>query len=190
MQAATFRMIITPSPREQNLMRRSRGWFFVAAAACILALAPIRNGPTALAATRMSPAHGSGVSASVAHSCGATATPLAFGPYTGVLVVATATVTVNCTETTPYAVGLDAGSSTGATVTTRSLTGPGGAKLAYGLFQDKPRTINWGDTMGVDTHRGVGNSRPQTLTVYAAEPAGQYPTPGHYADTIMITVSF
>jgi spore coat protein U-like protein len=132
----------------------------------------------------------SGVSVSVPASCLASATHLAFGDYTGAMAVATATVTVNCTGTTPYAVGLDAGLSAGATVTTRRLTGPGGATLAYGLFQDKARTVNWGEATGGDSYWGVGTGEPQTLTLYAAEAAGQASTPGTYADKITITVSY
>ena len=51
------------------------------------------------------------------------------GTYTGVVANATATVTVTvtCTNTTPYNIGLDAGLTSGATVLTRKLVGPGGA---------------------------------------------------------------
>ncbi len=153
-----------------------------------LILMPAARRP--LAATLTATVSASGVSASVHASCGVAAKPLAFGSYAGARVVARTTITVTCTEMTPYAVGLDAGSSSGATVTTRHMTGPGGAKLAYGLFQNEARTVIWGDSLGVDTSRGVGSGAAQMLTVYAVEAAGQAPLPGHYADTITIIMTY
>ena len=78
----------------------------------------------------------------------------------------TSTTTVTCTNTTPYNVGFNAGTAPGATVTTRKMTGPGGALLAYALYQDAAHTINWGNTIGTDTETGTGNGSGQTLTVY------------------------
>jgi spore coat protein U-like protein len=103
---------------------------------------------------------------------------------------ATSDIKVVCTNTTNYDVGLDAGTSAGATVTTRKMTGPGGALLAYNLYSDSSRTTNWGNTVGVDTVAGVGNGNVQALTVYGRVPAGQHPTPGGYTDTITVTLTF
>ena len=115
---------------------------------------------------------------------------LNFGPYSGLKIDATSTINVTCTNTTPYNVGLDAGTSAGATVTTRKMTGPGGALLAYALYSDAARTTNWGNTVGVDTVAGTGTGAQQTLTVYGRVAALQRPTPGSYADTITVTLTF
>ena len=130
------------------------------------------------------------VSTSVAATCTISTTPLAFGAYTGVLSQAAATGTITCTNTTPYNVGLSAGQATGATVTSRKMTGPAGALLAYSLFSDAGRTVNWGVTIGTDTVALVGNGLGQTLTAYGQIPAGQFFAPGLYSDTVTVTVTY
>ena len=119
------------------------------------------------------------------------ATDLNFGAYVRKSVLdGTSNISVTCTNTTPYDVGLNAGTSTGATVTTRKMTGPGSDHLAYALYSDAARTVNWGNTIGTDTVHAVGNGAVQTATVYGQIPSGQHPTPGAYADTITVTLTF
>jgi len=115
---------------------------------------------------------------------------MAFGTYTAAAASSTSTVSVTCTNTTPYNVGLNAGSAAGATVTTRSMTGPGSALLGYSLFSDSARIVNWGQTIGTDTVTGAGNGSAQALTVYGQVAAGQYLAPGAYTDTITATVTY
>jgi len=102
----------------------------------------------------------------------------------------TSTITVTCTNTSPYNVGLNAGTAPGATVTTRKMSGPGGALLAYALYQDAAHSINWGNTVGTDTVAGTGNGNAQALTVYGQVGAGQFVTPGAYVDTITATITY
>ncbi len=130
-----------------------------------------------------------GVSATVQSTCLIAATPLAFGTYTGVLASTSTTLSVTCTNTTPYNVGLNAGLGTGATVTNRKMTGSS-AVLNYGLYQDSAESVNWGQTVGTDTVTGTGNGSAQSLTVYGKVPAGQYVAPGAYSDTITATVTY
>ncbi len=131
------------------------------------------------------------VTATVQATCVVSATSMAFGTYTGVLLASTtSTVSVTCTNTTPYNVGLNAGLATGATVTARKMTGPAGALLGYSLFSDSGRTTNWGNTVGTDTVTGTGNGSAQALTVYGQVAAGQYLAPGAYTDTITATVTY
>ena len=130
------------------------------------------------------------VSVTVVSGCAVAATNLAFGAYTGPLINSTSTVTVTCTNTTPYNVGLNAGTATGATVTNRKMTGPGGALLRYSLSQDSGHSTNWGNTVGTDTEAGTGSGGAQGLTVYGQLPAGQVVTPGAYTDTITVTVTY
>jgi spore coat protein U-like protein len=122
-------------------------------------------------------------------ACSISANPLAFGSYSGAVVNATTTLSVTCTNTTPYNVGLSAGSGSGATVTSRKMTGPGGASLDYALFSNSTRTTNWGNTSG-SWVGGTGNGTAQTLTVYGQVPANQHPTAGSYTDTIIATVNY
>lgn len=131
-----------------------------------------------------------GVTSTVQATCLISATPLAFGTYTGAQVDSTGTVSVTCTNTTPYNVGLNVGLATGATVTTRKMTGPSGALLNYALYSDTGRTTNWGNTVSTDTVAGTGNAASQALTVYGRETAAQYVTPGAYTDTITATITY
>jgi spore coat protein U-like protein len=130
------------------------------------------------------------VTATVQSTCLVSATAMAFGTYTGALATSTSTVSVTCSNTTTYNVGLNAGAATGATVTTRMMTGPASADLNYGLFQDAGHTVNWGQTLGTDTVTGTGNGSAQAITVYGQVAAGQYVAPGSYTDTIQATVTY
>ncbi len=122
-------------------------------------------------------------------SCSISANALAFGNYSGALLEATTTLSVTCTDTTPYDVGLSAGTASGATVTNRMMTGPGGALLDYSLFSNSAYSTNWGNSSG-SWVAGTGTGLAQTLTVYGQIPAGKYPAPGSYTDTITATVNY
>lgn len=131
------------------------------------------------------------VSATVQATCTIGATALAFGTYTGATLAANATITATCTSTTPYNVGLSAGNAAGASVTTRKMTGPGGALQPYGLFRDSAHTLNWGVTVNTDTLAGVGSGAAQFLTVYGQVAAAQsLTTPGSYSDIIVATLTY
>jgi spore coat protein U-like protein len=133
------------------------------------------------------------VNATVLSTCAVAASPLNFGNYSGgALLNGTTTITVTCTTSTPYNVGLDAGKATGATVTTRKMKDTAsGNLLNYSLFSDTNRTVNWGNTSGTDTVAGTGTGSGQPITVYGQIPAGQYPTPSTtYQDTITATVYY
>jgi spore coat protein U-like protein len=123
-------------------------------------------------------------------TCSISATNLSFGTYTRALVQSTSTISVNCTNLTPYNVGLNAGVATGATVTNRSMTGPGSALLKYQLFSNSGYTTNWGNTVGTDTVPGTGNGANQSLTVYGQIPALEFTAQGSYTDTITVTITY
>ena len=129
------------------------------------------------------------VTATVQATCLISASPLAFGVYTGVAIAINTTITVTCTNTTAYDVGLDPGTYAAATVTTRRMTGPAAAGLPYALFQDVPHAVNWGNSTGSWEH-GTGNGAAQVITVYGQIAAGLFVTPGSYADTITATVNY
>lgn len=128
------------------------------------------------------------VSATVNANCIISAPALAFGTYSGSAATATSNLSVTCTNTTPYNVGLNAGATNGATVTTRQMLN-GTAALNYTLLSGSATGPNWGNTTG-SWVGGTGNGAAQTLTVYGSIPAGQYVTPGSYADTIVATVNY
>jgi len=129
------------------------------------------------------------VSATVQATCVIAAGNLAFGTYTGAALPATSTITVTCTNTTPYNVLLNPGATTGALVTTRQMKN-GANLLNYSLFSNAGLTANWGQTIGTDTVAGTGSGATQTLTVYGNVPASQYVVPGSYTDTVTATISY
>jgi spore coat protein U-like protein len=131
------------------------------------------------------------VSASVQGSCTISATALSFGAYTGTALPGTSTVSVNCTGGTTYNVGLNPGIATGATVTTRKMTGQYlHGTLAYSLFSNSGMTTNWGNTVGTDTLAGTGTGAAQTLTVYGNIPTATAPAADGYSDTITATITY
>src|ERR1700730_10361774 len=130
-----------------------------------------------------------GVTATVQATCLVAATSMAFGTYTGAVATSTSAVSVTCTNTTPYNVGLSAGLATGATVTTRQMTGPASALLGYAMFSNAAHTVNWGQTIGTDTVTGTGNGAAQAITVYGQATAGQFVGAGSYTDALTATVT-
>jgi spore coat protein U-like protein len=132
------------------------------------------------------------VQVTIAATCVVTsATSLNFGSQ-GVLSAAvnqTSTITVTCTNTTPYNIGLNQGVN-GSSVTTRQMKSGGGALINYSLYSNAGMTKNWGNTVGTDRVAGTGNGSGQVYTVYGQIPAQTTPAPGTYTDTITVTVTY
>jgi spore coat protein U-like protein len=129
-------------------------------------------------------------------NCSITANPLNFGTN-GVLSTAInqqSTVAVTCTNTTPYNVGLDAGTVTNSTVTSRLMagtaTGNTGTTVTFQLYQDAGHTTVWGNTQGTNTVAGTGTGAAQTINVYGQVPAQATPRPDTYQTTVTATVYF
>ena len=101
----------------------------------------------------------------------------------------TSALQVQCTDTTPYNVGLDAGTGAGATVATRKMTS-GGNTVSYSLYTDSGRTTVWGNTVGTDTVAATGNGADQSYTVYGRVGTQTTPAPGSYSDTVTVTVTY
>jgi spore coat protein U-like protein len=98
-------------------------------------------------------------------------------------------IQVQCTNTTPYNIGLNAGTGSGASVTTRKLSN-GGAVINYSLYTDSAHTIVWGNTIGTDTVSATGSGASQSYPVYGLIPPQTTPAPGSYTDTITVTVTY
>jgi spore coat protein U-like protein len=132
------------------------------------------------------------ISATVLSSCGVTALPLAFGTYSptqSTNTTATTTVAVTCTNGTPYNVGLNAGTGTGASVTTRKMTS-GSNTLNYSLYSDTGYSTVWGSTIGTNTVTGTGTGLAQTINVYGSITALQSVPAGAYTDTITVSLTY
>jgi spore coat protein U-like protein len=164
------------------IMKKSMITSAILAVAGVLTLGLAANAATTTTATFA-------VTANVQSNCTIAAAPLAFGTYTGAVNNATSAITATCTNTTPYNVGLNAGTATGATVSNRSMVN-GASLLNYKITSDAGHATNWGNTIGTDTVTGTGTGAVQTLNVYGQIPAAQFVTPGAYSDTITATLTY
>jgi spore coat protein U-like protein len=129
-------------------------------------------------------------------NCAIAASPLNFGT-SGLLSSAVnqeTSVDVTCTNTTPYNVGLDAGTVAGSTVANRLMAGTAADNSAttvdFQLYQDAGRTTVWGNTQDTDTLGNVGTGIAQSIPVYGQVPAQDTPQPGSYQTTVTATVYF
>ena len=152
-----------------------------------LLLLPLANAANAATATSTFSVQMTVTSSCVINS----ASTLNFG-NAGVLVANvdnTSTLQVQCTNTTPYNIGLNAGTGSGATVAVRKMTG-GSSTINYSLYSDSGRTTVWGNTVGTNTVAGTGNGASQSYTVYGRVPAQTTPAAATYTDTITVTVTY
>ncbi|MGI9264332.1 MAG: Csu type fimbrial protein [Gammaproteobacteria bacterium] len=69
--------------------------------------------------------------------------------------------------------------------------------LGYELFRDSSRTLNWGETNGVDTQpvtgQGMGIPNQQTTTIYGRVTAAQAQAAAegnNYTDSVTVTIVF
>lgn len=122
-------------------------------------------------------------------TCTVSASPLAFGSYSGVQIDSTATITATCTNTTPYYINCDGGLNYGAGFYPR-MHGSDGTLINYYAYRDAARTQNWGNTYNADGVSATGSGTPQNFTLYGRVAGGQYGTPGSYTDTLTITVTY
>ena len=138
------------------------------------------------------------VTAVVPIACTITATPIAFTQYlysSSVNNTQNSTLTLTCTNKTPYHIELSAGSGvingTAATTSTRSMTSvPGNNSLPYKLCQDANCTKNWGMQDGVDTLDKTATGLPETYTVYGVIAPGINAAGGVYSDNINVIVNY
>ncbi len=131
------------------------------------------------------------VTATVVANCSLSVGALAFGNYIPTAQpTATAPISVTCTNTTAYNIGLDGGTGSESSGYTRYMTGPGGAEIPYHFFSNPGHTTEWGNTVGTDTVAGTGTGSAQTITVYGVMYTSHYVTPGSYTDTVTATVTY
>lgn len=153
-------------------------------AAALATAAPVAEAATATGSLNLS--------ITIAATCSVvSATAIDFGSVTaiGSNLDQTSTLTVNCSTTTPYNVGLSAGGGTGASYATRKMSSSGNV-VNYSLYRDALRTQVWGETIGTDTVTGVGNAANQAITIYARVPAQTVPAPAVYTDSVTVTITY
>lgn len=97
------------------------------------------------------------------------------------------TLSLLCTKGTNFSIGLDKGSSPGATIANRKMRNRA-SYLNYSLYRNIGNNLVWGNSQG-NTLTGVATGERQTFTVYAKIPSGQVSTPGKYLDSINVVVN-
>lgn len=134
------------------------------------------------------------VTMTVRPDCTVTAAPIDFGT-TGLItsvINGQSNLTVTCTNTTPYNVGLDQGDTPGSSGTTRYMAGSKSGNtdtVKLNLYRS-PGAGLWGNTAGSDTQAGTGNGVAQTVTVYGEIPIQNAPTPDTYKSSITASIYF
>jgi spore coat protein U domain-containing protein, fimbrial subunit CupE1/2/3/6 len=134
------------------------------------------------------------VSATVSQTCVITSGTLTFGSYTGVELPGTGSITATCTNGTSPKImmgqGLNAaGGSTDDAPLRRMQLAATGQYLPYYLYSAGANTTIWGNTAATAKVLSA-TGLLQSVTVYGTIPAGNYPSAGAYADTIIITFTF
>ena len=132
------------------------------------------------------------VTAKVQAVCEVTSNDLNFGTYNPKASSphqVTTLLRATCTPGSTYNIGLNEGTSPGATINQRKMAS-GANALNYQLYSDSARSTIWGNTTGTDTVTGVGTGLSQDHTVFGAVPAAQAVPAGDYADTITVRVYY
>jgi spore coat protein U-like protein len=129
--------------------------------------------------------------ATVLANCTVSASGVNFGASGSINtnVDATGTVSVQCTNATPYTVALNGGNAGAGDPTQRKMS-KGTETITYGLYQNPARSLPWGSTSGGNTAGGTGSGGSQALTVYGRVASQATPSPGTYTDTVVVTVTY
>jgi spore coat protein U-like protein len=113
---------------------------------------------------------------------------------TAAAVPASTTVSVTCTNGSPYTIGMGQGGN----YTTSNRMVSSGNYIPYGLFVDAALTHPWTTganpttcTTSNDCSIGTGTGSAQTITIYGNVPImAVAPTVGTYTDTVVMTVTY
>ncbi len=140
------------------------------------------------------------VKLTVLKACTVTATNLDFGSQDANIATAltgTGTVSVTCSKTTPYQIGLaplatNGGTNVGTGFMPSLTPATNTDKVPYSLFQNSTATTVWGNTAGTNTVGGTGTGAAQpAVSVYGKVAIGAANvTPDSYADTVTVNVSY
>ena len=178
-------------------MLRKAGHSFVAGCGFLAAAALGTGDQTARAATQTSTI---AVSVTVTASCTISATPLAFGApgVFATAVDATSTVTIACTNSTPYSVGLNDGLNSSGGTRRMKDTVAGTTFVDYGLYTDSNHSTAWTTTTSAGSCTGgagtcalgTGDGTGNGITVYGRIPVQSAPAPATYTDTVTATVTY
>jgi spore coat protein U-like protein len=136
--------------------------------------------------------------ATILANCHLSATPLNFGSASLLTsnVDSTAMLTVQCTNTTPYSIGLDSGAN--ASGGQRRMLHGASNYISYNLYTDAARSAAWSTTTSASSCTngggtcvlGTGTGSNQSVIVYGRVPSQVAPAVGTYSDTVIATITF
>lgn len=143
---------------------------------------------------------GSSFTATIGSECNVSATALNFGSTPSLItpaITSTATITTQCTDSTPYSIGLDNGLNVNGTQRRMQL-GATGNYINYNLYTNSAHSHRWSTTTSTTTctsgtetcELGTGTGSNQNYTVYGRVPVQTAPASGAYIDTVVVTVTF
>jgi spore coat protein U-like protein len=143
---------------------------------------------------------GSSFTATLSSTCNVSATTLDFGSSGSTIasaINATATITAQCTNATPYSIGLNNGVNASGSQRRMQL-GATGQYVNYNLYTDSGHTHGWSTTSSASSctggastcSLGTGTGSNQSVTVYGQVPGQTAPASGTYDDTVVVTVTF
>jgi spore coat protein U-like protein len=135
--------------------------------------------------------------ATVSPNCNVSAGNLNFGTASLLTsaITANASIVVQCTNTTPYSVGLDNGAH--ASSGQRRMQSSSNF-INYHLYTDSGYSLPWTTTSSPTSCTagsascvlGTGTGSNQNVTVYGEVPVQPSPAPGGYNDTVVVTVTY
>lgn len=168
----------------------------VASAICIFLLCLSAVSPGYAATTTASLT----VQITITASCTVSAATLNFGSNAGTAllsgaITASTTVSVTCTNGSPYSVGMSNGAN--ASGSQRRMAS-GGNFINYDLYTDSARLNAWTTASSSTTCTtanscalGTGNGSAQSVSIYGTVPTvAVAPAPGSYSDTVTMTVTY
>ena len=140
------------------------------------------------------------VQLTITSSCTIGAATLTFPSTAGTSLLAGAltantTVSVTCTNGSPYAIGMGQGLH----YSSGNQMANGGNNIPYGLYLNSSLATPWTTvstssptcTTGGDCVMGTGTGTAQTVTIYGQVPImTTAPAPGAYSDTVTMTISY
>jgi spore coat protein U-like protein len=154
------------------------------------ALVLLGSNPGSRLAPAATPTAFFGVSAVVQARCLVSASALTLSTHTGSGSNVTSTVSVNCTNATPYNISLSASPSNRAATASPTMAATDSALLSYELASDSHEVVIRGWMLDTDTIARSGNGAPQMIAVHRNIVAGDHVAARAYPDTITVTIAY
>lgn len=137
--------------------------------------------------------------ATIGANCAVSTTAVNFGSASLLTanIDATGTVSAQCTNSTPFSIGLDTGANA-SSGQRRMRLGATSNYVSYNLYTDAGRSQPWSTSSSATACSGgagscalgTGDATAHSVTVYGRVPPQTSPAPGAYADSVVVTVTY